>query len=97
MLGAGLVGVPLAHRLLKHTPASVGLRVVLVSPNEEYLWTYATVRAILPDMFGYEKIFHPLRPGFAKYGAIKFEHVVGMAQSLDPETHRVVVKTNSSE
>lgn len=78
ILGAGLAGVPLTHHLLKHTPASVGLRVVLVSPNDELLWTYATVRAILPDMFGDEKIFHPLGPGFAEYGVPKFEHVVGM-------------------
>ena len=97
ILGAGLAGVPLAHHLLKHTPASVGLRVVLVSPNNELLWTYATVRAILPDMFGDEKIFHPLGPGFAKYGVSKFEHVVGMAQSLDPEANRVVVSTKADE
>ncbi|KAE9362588.1 FAD/NAD(P)-binding domain-containing protein [Stipitochalara longipes BDJ] len=97
VLGAGLAGVPLTHHLLKHTPASVGLCVVLVSPNDEMLWTYATVRAILPDGFGDEKIFHPLGPGFAKYGLSKFEHVVGMAQSLDPEANRVVVSTKADE
>jgi NADH dehydrogenase FAD-containing subunit len=97
ILGAGLAGVPLTHHLLKHTPASVGLRVVLVSPNDELLWTYATVRAILPDMFGDEKIFHPLGPGFAKYGVPKFEHVVGMAQSLHPEANHVVVSTKADE
>lgn len=48
-------------------------------------------------MFGDEKIFLPLAPGFAKYGASKFEHVVGTAQSLDPETNRVVVSTKANE
>ncbi|CAH0017114.1 unnamed protein product [Clonostachys rhizophaga] len=40
-----MAGVPLSHHLLKHSPASVCLRVVLLSPNDEMLWTYATVRA----------------------------------------------------
>src|SRR5262249_40476583 len=93
ILGAGMAGGPLAHHLLKHTPASVGLRVVLVSPNDELQWAFATVRAILPDGFGDEKIFLPLGPGFTKYGPSKFEHVVGIAQSLDPEANRVVVST----
>ena len=97
ILGAGMAGVPLTHHLLKHTPVSVGLRVVLVSPNDELLWAYATVRAILPDTFGDEKIFLPLGPGFAKYAVSKFEHVVGMAQSLDPEANRVVVSTKADE
>lgn len=97
ILGAGLSGVPLAHHLLKHTPASVGLRVVLVSPNGEMLWVYATVRAILPDGFGNDKIFLPLGPAFAKYSASKFEHVIGTAQSLDPEENRVEVLYTNAE
>lgn len=91
ILGAGLTGVPLAHHLLKHTPPSVGLRLVLVSPNDDMLWVYATVRAILPDKFGHDKIFLPLKPAFAKYGASRFEHVVGVAESLDPDANTVVV------
>lgn len=97
ILGAGLTGVPLAHHLLKHTPASIGLRVVLVSPNDEMLWVYATVRAILPDKFGHDKIFHPLGPAFAKYSASKFEHIIGTAHSLDPEAKRVVVLSTDAE
>lgn len=97
ILGAGLAGVPLAHHLLKHTPASIGLRVVLVSPNDEMLWVYATVRAILPDKFGHDKIFLPFLPAFAKYSPSKFEHILGTAQSLDPEANRVVVLSTNSE
>lgn len=97
ILGAGLAGVPLAHHLLKHTPPSIGLRVVLVSPNDEMLWVYATVRAILPDKFGHEKIFLPFLPAFAKYSPSKFEHILGTAQSLDPEANRVVVLSTSSK
>lgn len=97
ILGAGLAGVPLAHHLLKHTPPSTGLRVVLVSPNDEMLWVYATVRAILPDKFGHDKIFLPFLPAFAKYSPSKFEHILGTAQSLDPEANRVVVLSTNSE
>lgn len=97
ILGAGFSGVPLAHHLLKHTPASVGLRVVLVSPNDEMLWVYATVRAILPEKFDHEKIFFPLEPAFAQYSPSEFEHVVGTAQSVDPETNRVVVLSTNAD
>ncbi|CAK7201155.1 hypothetical protein SEUCBS139899_003857 [Sporothrix eucalyptigena] len=97
VLGAGLAGVPLAHHLLKHSPVEAGVRAVLVSPNEDMLWPYATVRAILPDQFRNDQIFFPLKPAFAKYeykykyNAARFEHVVGCAQHLDPAANRVVV------
>lgn len=97
VLGAGFAGVPLAHHLLKHTPASAGLRVVLVSPNDDMLWPYATVRAILPNGFDDDKIFIPLGPGFAQYGDSKFEHVVGTAQTLEPESNRVVLSLNADQ
>lgn len=97
ILGAGLAGVPLAHHLLKHTPALVGLRVVLISPNDEMMWVYATVRAILPDKFGHDKIFLPFEPAFAKYSPSKFSHILGTAQSLDPDANRVVVLSKKSE
>lgn len=97
VLGAGFAGVPLVHHLLKHTPASVGLHVVLVSPNDELLWAYATVRAILPDAFGDDKIFLPLKPSLDKYGVSKFEHVVGTAQSLDTNANHVVVSIKANE
>ncbi len=91
ILGGGVVGVPLAHHLLKHTPPSVSLRVVLVSPNDALLWAFATVRAILPDTFGDDKIFFPIGPAFAKYGASRFEHVLGTAQTLNPDANTVEV------
>lgn len=97
ILGAGMVGVPLAHHLLKHTPAYVGLRLVLVSPNDEMLWPYATVRSILPNALGDDKIFLPLGPAFSKYDASKFEHMLGTAESLDPGMNRVVVLTTADQ
>jgi len=90
ILGGGVTGVPLAHHLLKHTPASVGLRVVLVSPNKDLFWCFATVRGILPDMLGDDKLFLPIDPAFAKYGS-RFEHVLGTAEQLDPDAKTVVV------
>ncbi|KAF9878402.1 hypothetical protein CkaCkLH20_03894 [Colletotrichum karsti] len=97
VLGAGMAGVPLVHHLLKHTPASVGLRVVLVSPNDELLWAYATVRAILPDGFGDERIFHPLGPALAKYDSSKFEYVLGTAKHVDTQENQVVISTKDDE
>lgn len=36
VLGAGLVGLPIAHYVLKHTvPVVEGLKVILVTPNTD--------------------------------------------------------------
>lgn len=92
-----MAGIPLAHHLLKHTPASVGLCVVLVSPNDEMLWPYATVRAVVPGLLDDNKVFPALGPAFSKYEPSKFEHVVGFAQGLEPETNRIIVSANVAD
>ena len=95
ILGAGVAGVPLAHHLLKHTPPSVAdIRVVLVAPNSDLLWPFATVRAILPDQLADDKIFLPLAPAFARYGR-RFAHVLGSAVRVDPDAREVVVARTS--
>lgn len=87
VLGAGFVGVPMAHHLLKHTPADVvNLHVVLVAPNDAMFWNAAAPRGFLPvddnpnnknpkgtPGFGDDKLFTPLAPAFAKYnkGSVK--------------------------
>lgn len=92
-----MAGIPLAHHLLKHTPASVGLCVVLVSPNDEMLWPYATVRAVVPGLLDDNKVFPALGSAFSKYEPSKFEHVVGFAQGLEPETNRIIVSANVAD
>ncbi|OAA60486.1 Pyridine nucleotide-disulfide oxidoreductase, NAD-binding domain protein [Niveomyces insectorum RCEF 264] len=83
VLGAGYVGVPMAHHLLKHTPPSINLRVVLVAPNDAMYWVSATPRGFLPVEGGHDadgtdhpkgnpglpdkKLFYPLAPAFAQY------------------------------
>ncbi|KIH89162.1 hypothetical protein SPBR_07320 [Sporothrix brasiliensis 5110] len=111
VIGAGYVGVPMAHHLAKHTPASVvNLRVILVAPNEEMFWNVASPRGFVPSDssaapnpkgnpgFGDDKLFFPLAPSFAKYntGSVKrVEQVVGRATSLDPDRQTIEVALNT--
>ncbi|CAK7267107.1 hypothetical protein SEPCBS119000_002370 [Sporothrix epigloea] len=81
VLGAGYAGVPMAHHLLKHTPAGVvNVRVILVAPNDALFWNAASPRGFLPvdnakssanpkgtPGFGDDRLFYDLAPGFAKY------------------------------
>ena len=82
ILGAGFVGVAMAHHLLKHTPADVAsLKVILVAPNDALYWNVAAPRGFLPvdddkihsakgtPGFGDDKLFYPLAPLFAKYNS----------------------------
>ena len=95
ILGASLAGVPIAHYLLKHTAAKVeGLKVILVSPNSHMYWMIASVRAILPDMMGDDKLFIPLAPGFAKYPSEQYEIIEGVAEKVEPGTKSVQIRGN---
>ncbi|CAK7243015.1 MAG: hypothetical protein STHCBS139747_004521 [Sporothrix thermara] len=81
ILGAGYAGVPMAHHLLKRTPANVAnIRVILVAPNDAQFWNTAAPRGILPSDdaksgaspkgtpgFGDSQLFYELAPAFAKY------------------------------
>lgn len=74
VLGAGYAGIPMAHHLLKHTPAGVvNLRVVLVAPYDALYWNGAAPRGFLPTNdadtnpkgtpgYGDDKLFFPLAP-----------------------------------
>jgi NADH dehydrogenase FAD-containing subunit len=95
ILGAGLAGLPVAHYLLKFTAANVSdLRVVLVSPNDEFYWNLASVRAVLPGKLAEDKYTWPIPEAFAKYPSDKFEFVAGKAETLNPDTNSVVVALN---
>jgi NADH dehydrogenase FAD-containing subunit len=95
ILGASYAGVPIAHYLLKHTATKVaGLKVILVAPNTHLLWNFATVRGILPNMLGDDKLFLPIAPAFEKYPSEQYELVQGMAEGVDPSTKTVAVRGN---
>lgn len=97
ILGASLGGLPIAHWLMKHTaPTMKNLKVVLVSPNTDFYWCLASVRAILPDMLPDEKVFFPIAPLFSKYPKGQFEFIVGKAETLDPVKRTVLVSTTSN-
>lgn len=95
VLGAGLAGLPVAHYLLSHTLDTVpDLRVVLVNPSDEFYWSLASVRAVIPGQLSEDKYLWSIPKLFAKYPSEKFEFVLGKAETLSPETDSVVVALN---
>ncbi|MCJ1484658.1 hypothetical protein MMC06_004831 [Schaereria dolodes] len=100
ILGAGWVGLPLAHKLLKYTlpKAKDGLKVFLVSPNSHFYWNVAAVRGVIPGAIPDKQLFLPIEPGFAQYSAETFEFVLGKVERLDQERNSIeVVKNNNTQ
>ena len=95
ILGASYTGIPIAHYLLKHTATKTkDLKVILVAPNTHLYWNVASVRGILPDQFGDDKLFLPIAPTFAKYPSNQYELVRGVAERVDPDKNAVEVRGN---
>ncbi|KAK1980015.1 hypothetical protein LZ30DRAFT_595607 [Colletotrichum cereale] len=95
ILGAGLVGLPIAHHVLKHTsPLVKDLKVILVTPNSEHYWNFASVRGVVPGQFGDDVLFQPIAPGFAQYPEESYELVLGKAETLSEDKNTVAVVTN---
>ncbi|KAF7557978.1 hypothetical protein G7Z17_g260 [Cylindrodendrum hubeiense] len=94
ILGAGLAGLPAAHYILKHLATKLDLKVLLVSPAEDYYWTLGTLRVVVPDQMGEDKIFYSIPKIFHKYPPANFEFVHGRAETWDPETNSVLVAMN---
>ncbi|KAK1599680.1 uncharacterized protein LY79DRAFT_575329 [Colletotrichum navitas] len=95
VLGAGMAGLPIAHHVLKHTaPLVKDLKVILVTPNSEHYWKFASVRGVVPGQFGDDVLFQPIAPGFAQYPKESYELVFGKAETLSADKNTVVVVTN---
>ncbi|KAL2137771.1 hypothetical protein VTI28DRAFT_8315 [Corynascus sepedonium] len=95
ILGASYTGIVIAHYLLKYTAAKIkDLKVVLVSPNTHLYWNFASVRAIIPNQLGDDKLFLPLAPAFAKYSSNQYELVHGVAEKVDPDANVAEVREN---
>ena len=98
ILGAGWAGLPLAHKLLKYTVPklhSVGLKIILVSPNSHFYWNVAATRGVIPGAIPDDQLFLSIEEGFARYPAANFEFVLGKAERIDVEGNTVMVAINS--
>ncbi|KAF4445019.1 Apoptosis-inducing factor 2 [Fusarium acutatum] len=97
ILGAGWAGLPLAHKLLKHTlPKVPDLKVILVSPNSHFFWNVAATRGIIPDAIPDEQLFLPIKRGFDQYPSENFEFLLGKADGVDAEFSTVHVISNEN-
>ncbi|KAH7216755.1 hypothetical protein BKA60DRAFT_649422 [Fusarium oxysporum] len=97
ILGAGWAGLPLAHKLLKHTlPKVPDLKVILASPNSHFFWNVAATRGIIPDAIPDEQLFLPIKPGFNQYPSENFEFLLGKADGVDAESSTVHVISNEN-
>lgn len=96
ILGAGWAGLPLAHKLLKHTlpKAKDGLKVYLISPNSHFYVNLAAVRGVIPGAIPDDQLFLPIETGFAQYSTETFEFILGKAERLDPERDTIEVAKN---
>ena len=103
ILGAGWAGLPLAHKLLKHTlPVMKNkkdpLKVILISPNTHFYWNVAATRGIIPGAIPDSQLFLPIAPGFSTCTADEFEFVLGKATRLfHPERDVVEVALNNDD
>jgi NAD(P)H-nitrite reductase large subunit len=89
ILGASYAGVGTAHRIFKQTSKDASFKITLISPNTDIYWNMAAPRAAA-GVYGDEKVFQPIAPGFKKYGD-SFEFIIGTAQSLDFENKTIAL------
>ncbi|KAH7309053.1 hypothetical protein B0I35DRAFT_359889 [Stachybotrys elegans] len=94
ILGAGHAGLPAAHSILKHQAEKFDLKVVLVSPSDDYYWPIATPRIIVPNQMADDKIFFHIPKLFEKYPSARFEFVHGKAETWNPDDNAVLVTLN---
>lgn len=94
ILGAGWAGLPLAHKLLKHTAPKTDLKVILVTPNTHFFWNVAATRGLIPGEIPDSSMFLPIAPGFSRYPAEGFEFVLGTAERIDKDSSIVEISAN---
>ncbi|KAJ9444700.1 Apoptosis-inducing factor-like protein A [Diplonema papillatum] len=97
ILGGGFAGVQIAHRILKKALSKVpALKVILVTPNTQFYWNIAAVRAVVPGEMADDVVFADIASNFASYPKTAFEMVVGTASSLTSESNTVGVELADS-
>ncbi|KAH8683818.1 hypothetical protein BGZ61DRAFT_356978 [Ilyonectria robusta] len=98
ILGAGFAGLPLAHKLLKDTiPKVKDAKLILISASTHFYWNMAAVRAVVPDQVPEDKLFRPIKEGFAKYPSSQLELVFGQAKTVDIDRSVVTVNVDGTE
>lgn len=94
IVGGSFAGVSTAHRFLKaaaKAKTAAPYKVTLVSRDSHFFWNMAAPRAVVPGQLADEAVFQPIEPGFAQYGADKFEFVLGSATELDVQGKNIQV------
>lgn len=95
ILGAGIGGLPLTHKLLKLIPkVKEGLKVYLVSPNSHFYWNIAAVRGVIPGTIPDDQLFGPIEPGFKKFTDQNFQFVQGKAEFINVQHSKVTMARN---
>ena len=94
ILGAGFAGLPAAHYILKHHATKLNLKVLLISPSEDYYWSLATPRVVVPSLMSEDKIFFSISKLFKKYPSSHFEFILGKAETWSPDKSSVLVAMN---
>jgi NADH dehydrogenase FAD-containing subunit len=91
ILGGACGAVTTAHRIFKGAAggASAPFKITMVAPNTDLYWNLAAPRGAV-GVYGDEKLFSAIAPGFKQYGDM-FEFVVGTAETLDPEIKTVTL------
>ncbi|KAI9164155.1 putative amid-like mitochondrial oxidoreductase protein [Paramyrothecium foliicola] len=98
VLGGGFAGLSLAHKLLKEIiPKVKDAKLILVSLSTHLYWNMAAVRAVLPDEIPEDKLFRPIKDGFANYPSSQFELVFGEAKTVDIDQSTVLVRVDGDD
>jgi len=92
VLGAGLAALPIIRQTMRQIVLkSTDYNLIVISLNSHMLFPIAMPRAIVPGQFSEDKYMVPVSKQFAQYPKDKFEHILGAADSLDPEAKIVRV------
>ncbi|KAL2205186.1 FAD/NAD(P)-binding domain-containing protein [Sarocladium strictum] len=97
VLGAGHGGVHLSHYMLSLKAQFPDLKVIMVSPTEEFYWNLASIRVVLPAILRIDDTFRSIPKAFSKYPADTFELILGTAEHIDAGNDSVTVRLNSGK
>jgi NADH dehydrogenase FAD-containing subunit len=100
ILGASFAGLAVAHRFLRNTIEELGVtrsapryKVILIGPSTCLYWNIGAPRALVsPKLLPLDKVFVPFLPMFEDYLRTRFQHVQGVAKTVDFEARTVLVE-----
>lgn len=94
ILGGSIGGLGTAHYLLRHVVRDFpDHKVIVVSPNQQFLWRPACPRALVRADFSNDKrLLVNISDLLKQYPSDQFEHVIGVATSLDEQDSSITVR-----